>query len=100
MVASVVDAVGTPKKNDQRKTGRVGKRRSHLRVQVRMATEKGVVGAKLVPARHELRIRVAEKASNIRARERQPRDGERQQHWHANRQVLPVGLRDAAVAVA
>ena len=44
------------------------------RVDVRVRAEEGLEGARLVPARHELRGGVAEEAADVRARKREARD--------------------------
>mmetsp|Transcript_33057 Transcript_33057/g.98364 ORF Transcript_33057/g.98364 Transcript_33057/m.98364 type:complete len:229 (+) Transcript_33057:742-1428(+) len=60
-------------------------------IQVRVAAEKRVVRSQLVPAREQLRVRVAKEAANVGAGKRKACDRERQQHRHRRLEVLPLG---------
>ena len=45
----------------------------------------------LVPAGHQLSIRVAEEPPDVRPGEGQAGNSQRQKHWHRHPQVVPVG---------
>ena len=67
-----------------------GPRFATFRVEVRVAAEEGVIDPELVPPRHQLGVRVAEEAADVRAAPGESRQTQRQRHRHGDAQVVPI----------